>query len=85
MTAIVALAWFARAHTALVLASAAVAVHTTWVVLTRARQFLKPNAFHTRSGRRGRLRVRGGVCSRDRVQPPVAVLSCYSVVTAASS
>ena len=98
---IIALAWFADARLALVLSSAAVAVYTIWVVATRARQFLKTNAFHTRSGQL--LFILGplacllfaanaivfasvaiyalALC----VQLSVAVLSFYSVVSAATS
>ena len=98
---IIALAWFANARLAIVLSSAAVAVYTIWVVATRARQFLKTNAFHTRSGQL--LFILGplacllfvanaivfasvaiyalALC----VQLSVAVLSFYSVVSAATS
>ena len=98
---IIALAWFADARLAIVLSSAAVAVYTIWVVATRARQFLKTNAFHTRSGQL--LFILGplacllfvanaivfasvaiyalALC----VQLSVAVLSFYSVVSAATS
>lgn len=100
LLAVVALAWFADAHTALVLCSAAVAVYTTWVVGTRARQFLKTDAFHTRSGQL--LFVLGPLAcllfaanaivfasvavygAALCIQLSVAVLSFYSVVAAAS-
>jgi hypothetical protein len=101
LLAVVALAWFADAHTALVLASAAVASYTSWVVLTRARQFLKTDAFRTRSGQL--LFVLGPLAcllfwanaivlasvavyaAALCIQLSVAVLSFYSVVAAASS
>jgi hypothetical protein len=101
LLAVVALAWFADAHTALELSSAAVAVYTSWVVLTRARQFLKTDAFHTRSGQI--LFVLGPLAcllfwanaivlasvavyaAALCIQLSVAVLSFYSVVAAASS
>jgi hypothetical protein len=47
---VIAFAWFGDARTALVLSSAAVAVYAGWVVVMRARQFLKTDAFRTRSG-----------------------------------
>src|SRR5512141_1531996 len=51
LLAVIAFAWFGDARTTLVVSSAAVAVYTGWVLSARARQFLKSNAFHTRSGR----------------------------------
>ena len=98
---VIALAWFADAHAALVLTSAAVAVYTAWVLWTRARQFLKTDAFHTRSGKL--LFVLGPLscvlfasnaivfasvavyAAALCIQLSVAVLSFYSVVAAASS
>src|SRR6266581_9394279 len=46
---VIAFAWFGDARTALVLSSVAVALYAGWVVLARARQFLRTEAFHTRS------------------------------------
>ncbi len=100
LLAVVALAWFTDAHAALVLSSAAVAVYTIWVVGTRARQFLKTDAFRTRSGQL--LFVLGPLAcllfaanaivfasvavyaAALCIQLSVAVLSFYSVVAAAS-
>ena len=48
---VIAFAWFEDARTALVLSSVAVAVYTGLVVAMRARQFLRTDALHTRSGR----------------------------------
>ncbi|HEY7527335.1 MAG TPA: hypothetical protein VIA82_10950, partial [Candidatus Limnocylindria bacterium] len=88
-------------RTALILASAVVAVYAGWVVLARARQFLKTDAFRTRSGQL--LFVLGPLAwilfaanaiafasvavyaLALCVQLSVAVLSFYSVVAAASS
>jgi hypothetical protein len=98
---VIAFAWFADAHTSLVLPSAAVAVYTAWVLWTRARQFLRTDAFHTRSGQL--LFVLGPLAcllfaanaivfasvavyaAALCVQLSVAVISFYSVVSAASS
>ncbi|MFI5261462.1 MAG: hypothetical protein ACHQZR_02755 [Candidatus Limnocylindrales bacterium] len=98
---VIAFAWFGDAHTALVLSSVAVALYTTWVVGTRARQFLKTSAFHTRSGQL--LFVLGPLAcllfaanaivfasvavyaAALCIQLSVAVISFYSVVAAASS
>jgi len=98
---VIAFAWFGDAHTALVLSSAAVAMYAAWVVLTRARQFLKSDAIRTRSGQL--LFVLGSLALllfaanaivfasvavyavALCVQLSVAVLSFYTVVAAASS
>lgn len=98
--ALIAFAWFADAHTSLVLSSGAVAVYTAGVLATRARQFLSTDAFHTRSGQL--LFVLGplacllfaanaiAVASLAVyavalcIQLSVAVISFYSVVAAAS-
>src|SRR5258706_12434040 len=48
---VIAFAWFGDARRALILASVVVAAYAGWVVVTRARQFLKTNAIRTRSGR----------------------------------
>lgn len=47
---VIAFAWFGDARSALILSSVAVALYAGWVVVTRARQFLKTDAIHTRSG-----------------------------------
>jgi hypothetical protein len=98
---VITFAWFGEARTALVLSSAVVAVYASWVVVTRARQFLKTDAIRTRSGQL--LFVLGPlVCflfaanaiafasvavyaAALCVQLSVAVLSFYTVVAAASS
>jgi hypothetical protein len=98
---VIAFAWFGDARTALVLSSVVVAVYTTWVVATRARQFLKTDAFRTRSGQL--LFVLGPLAcllfaanaiafaslavyaGALCVQLSVAVISFYTVVAAASS
>jgi hypothetical protein len=98
---VIAFAWFGDARTALILASAVVAVYAGGVVLARARQFLKTDAFRTRSGQL--LFVLGPLAwilfaanaiafasvavyaLALCVQLSVAVLSFYSVVAAASS
>jgi hypothetical protein len=98
---VIAFAWFGDARTALVLSSAAVAVYAGWVVLMRARQFLKTDAVRTRSGQI--LFVLGPLAwllfaanalafasvavyaVALCVQLSVAVISFYSVVAAASS
>jgi hypothetical protein len=98
---VIAFAWFGDARTALVLSSAAVAVYAGWVVLTRARQFLRTDAIHTRSGQLlfvlGPLAVALFAANAIVfasvavyavalcVQLSVAVVSFYSVVAAASS
>jgi hypothetical protein len=98
---VIAFAWFGDARTALVLSSAAVAVYTGWVVSARARQFLKTDAFHTRSGRLlfvlGPLAVLLFAANAIVfasvavyavalcIQLSVAVISFYTVVAAASS
>lgn len=97
---VIAFAWFGDARTALVLSSGAVALYAGWVVWTRARQFLKTAAIHTRSGQL--LFVLGPLACllfaanaivfasvavyalALCVQLSVAVLSFYSVVAAAS-
>jgi len=84
-----------------VLASAGVAVYAIWVVSTRARQFLKTDAFRTRSGRllfvlgplacllfASNAIVFASVALYSvalLVQLSVAVVSFYSVVSAATS
>lgn len=98
---VIAFAWFGDAHTALVLSSAAVALYAAWVVAMRARQFLKTDAFRTRSGRL--LFVLGPLACllfaanaiafasvavyavALCVQLSVALVSFYTVVAAASS
>ncbi len=98
---VIAFAGFGDAHLALVLSSGAVAVYAVWVVVSRARQFLKTNAFHTRSGQL--LFVLGPLACllfatnaivfasvavyalALLVQLSVAVVSFYTVVAAASS
>ncbi|HJW20933.1 MAG TPA: hypothetical protein VJ506_00740 [Candidatus Limnocylindrales bacterium] len=47
---VIAFAWFGDARTAVVLSSALVTVYAGWVVVTRARQFLRTDAIRTRSG-----------------------------------
>jgi hypothetical protein len=98
---VIAFAWFADARTALVLSSAVVALYGTWVVVTRARQFLRTDAFRTRSGQL--MFVLGPLACllfaanaialasvavyavALCVQLSVAVVSFYSLVAAASS
>ena len=98
---VIAFAWFGDAHTALVLSSAAVAMYAAWVVLTRARQFLKSDAIRTRSGQLlfvlGPLALLLFAANAIAfasvavyavalcVQLSVAVLSFYTIVAAASS
>ena len=98
---VIAFAWSADAHTSLVLASGAVAVYAIWVVGTRAWQFRKTDAFRTRSGQllfvlgplacllfAANAIVFASVAVYATalcVQLSVAVLSFYSVVSAASS
>lgn len=97
---VIAFAWVGDAHTALVAASAAVALYAGWVVAARARQFLRTDAIHTRSGQL--LFVLGPLACllfaanaiafasvavyalALCVQLSVAVLSFYSLVAAAS-
>jgi hypothetical protein len=98
---LIVFAWLGDAHAAIVLSSALVAVYATAVVVMRARQFLKADAFRTRSGRL--LFALGplacllfaanaiafasvavyafALC----IQLSVAVISFYSVVSAATS
>lgn len=98
---VIAFAWFGDARTALVLSSVAVALYAGWVVVTRARQFLKTDAIRTRSGQL--LFVLGPLAwllfaanavvfasvaiyaIALCVQLSVAVLSFYTVVVAASN
>jgi len=98
---VIAFAWFGDVRTALVLSSAAVAIYTGWVVLARARQFLRTDAIRTRSGQLlfalGPLAVllfaaNALVFASVAVyavalcaQLSVAVLSFYTLVAAASS
>jgi hypothetical protein len=98
---LIVFAWLNDARAALVLASAAVAIYAIWVVSARARQFLKTEAFHTRSGRllfvlgplacllfASNAVVFGSVAVYSvalLVQLSVAVVSFYSVVAAATS
>jgi hypothetical protein len=98
---VIAFAWFDDARTALVLSSAAVALYATWVVVLRARQFLKTDAIHTRSGQLlfvlGPLAVLLFAANAIAfasvaiyaialcVQLSVAMFSFYSLVAAASS
>ena len=97
---VIAFAWFEDVRTALVLSSVAVALYTGWVVVSRARQFLRTDAIRTRSGQLlfvlGPLAVllfaANAVVAASVaiyalalcVQLSVAVLSFYSVVAAAS-
>ncbi len=101
LLAVIAFAWFGDAHTTLVVSSALVAIYTGWVLSARARQFLKTDAFHTRSGRL--LFILGPLAwllfAANAIvfasvavyalalcfQLSVAVISFYSVVSAASS
>ena len=98
---VIAFAWFGDARQALVLSSVLVAIYAGWVVVARARQFLRTDAFHTRSGKL--LFVLGPLAlllfAANAVafasvavyalalciQLSVAVLSFYSVVAASSS
>jgi len=98
---VIAFAWLGDARGAMVVSSAAVAVYATWVVATRARQFLKTDAIRTRSGQL--LFVLGPLscllfaanaiafasvavyAAALCVQLTVAVISFYTVVAAASS
>jgi hypothetical protein len=97
---VIAFAWFGDARTALVLASALVALYAGWVVASRARQFLRTDAIRTRSGQllfilgplalllfTANAIVFGSVAVYALalcVQLSVAVLSFYTVVAAAS-
>jgi hypothetical protein len=97
---VIAFAWFGDVRTALVLSSALVALYAGWVVLARARQFLRTDAFHTRSGKLlfvlGPLALLLFAANAVAfasvaiyalalcVQLSVAVLSFYSVVAASS-
>ena len=97
---VIAFAWFGDARTALVSSSVVVALYAGWVVLSRARQFLRTDAIRTRSGQLlfvlGPLAVllfaANAVVFASVaiyalalcVQLSVAVLSFYSVVAAAS-
>ena len=98
---VIAFAWFGDGRTALVISSVVVALYATWVVATRARQFLKTDAFRTRSGQL--LFVLGPLAcllfaanaiafasvavyaGALCLQLSVAVISFYTVVAAASS
>ena len=98
---VIAFAWFEDARTAVVLSSVAVAVYAGWVVLARARQFLRTDAIRTRSGQllfalgplawvlfAANALVFASVAVYAValcVQLSVAVLSFYSLVAAASS
>jgi hypothetical protein len=98
---VIAFAWLGDARVALVLSSAAVALYVIWVVAARARQFLKTDAFLTRSGKllfalgplacllfAANAVVFASVAVYAAalcVQLSVAVISFYSVVAAASS
>ncbi len=98
---VIVFAWLGDAHGAMVLSSAAVALYATFVVATRARQFLKTDAFRTRSGQL--LFVLGPLAcllfAANAIvfasvavyalalclQLSIAVISFYTVVAAASS
>lgn len=98
---LIAFGWFGDVRTALILSSAAVAVYAIWIVTVRARQFLKTDAFRTRSGQL--LFILGPLACllfaanaivfasaavyavALLVQLSVAVVSFYSVVAAATS
>ena len=98
---VIAFAWFGDARTALVLSSVAVALYTGWVLAARARQFLKTDAFRTRSGRllfilgplAWLLFAANAIAFASVavyalalcIQMSVAVISFYTVVAAASS
>jgi hypothetical protein len=98
---VIAFAWFGDARTALVLSSGAVTLYAGWVVVTRARQFLKTGAIRTRSGQllfvlgplAWLLFAANAVAFASVaiyaialcVQLSIAVLSFYTVVAAASS
>jgi hypothetical protein len=98
---VIAFAWFGDARTALILSSVAVALYCGWVVGARARQFLRTDAFRTRSGKLlfvlGPLAVLLFAANAVAfasvaiyaaalcIQLSVAVLSFYTVVAAASS
>ena len=98
---VIAFAWFGDARQALVLSSVVVAIYAGWVVLSRARQFLRTDAIRSRSGQI--LFVLGPLACllfaanavvfasvaiyaiALCVQLSVAVLSFYTLVAAASS
>ena len=98
---VIAFAWLGDARQALVLSSFAVAIYAAWVILSRARQFLKTDAIRSRSGQI--LFVLGPLAFllfaanavvfasvaiyaiALCVQLSVAVLSFYTLVAAASS
>jgi hypothetical protein len=98
---VIAFAWFGEPRTALIVSSVAVALYAGWVVVARARQFLKTDAIHTRGGQLlfilGPLAVLLFAANAVAfasvaiyavalcVQLSVAVLSFYSLVAAASS
>lgn len=98
---VVAFAWFGDVRTALVLSSVAVTLYAGWVVVSRARQFIKTDAIRTRSGQLlfvlGPLAVLLFAANSLVfasvavyalalcVQLSIAVLSFYSLVAAASS
>jgi hypothetical protein len=98
---VIAFAWLGDARAALVLSSAVVAAYVSWVVVARARQFLKTDAFRTPSGKllfalgplACLLFIANAVAFASIalyavalcVQLSVAVISFYSVVAAASS
>jgi hypothetical protein len=98
---VIAFAWLGDARVALVLSSAAVALYVVWVVGARARQFLKTDAFRTRSGKllfalgplACLLFAANAIAFASVavyavalcVQLSVAVVSFYSLVAAASS
>jgi hypothetical protein len=98
---VISFAWFGDARTALVLSSVVVAIYAGWVVLSRARQFLRTDAIRSRSGQI--LFVLGPLALvlfaanavvfasvavyavALCVQLSVAVLSFYTLVSSASS
>jgi len=98
---VIVFTWLGDARTALLISSAVVAVYAIWVVSARARQFVRTDAFRTRSGRF--LFVLGPLAcllfamnaivfvsvavfaAALCVQLSVAVLSFYTVVSAATS
>ena len=98
---VIVFAWLDDVRTALVLSSLAVTLYVGWVVVSRARQFIKTDAIRTRSGQLlfvlGPLAVLlfatnalvfGSVAIYALalcVQLSIAVLSFYSLVAAASS
>jgi len=98
---VIAFAWFGDAREALVLSSVAVAIYAGWVVLSRARQFLRTDAIRSRSGQilfvlgplAFALFAANAVVFASVavyavalcVQLSVAVLSFYTLVSSASS